>query len=193
MKNILTILTGIVVFGAACNPKPTIIDDLSDITFELVNEDSTNISFPGHFEGDYVVMGFIYTNCPDICPLVTQNLVKIQKELNYPDDVQFVAASFDPFRDTPSVLSKYKDAFRVDKNFTFLTGDTTTVSAFMDSVKVRSQVSMTTTTGDGKEIYFLNHSDKIMVLDPKSRVVLEYGGSMTPVSYIVEDIQKLRN
>ena len=189
----LFILLSIVIWVGACKPQPKIIDDLNDVTFELVNEDSVAVLFPESFRGDYVVMGFIYTNCPDICPLVTQNLVKIQKEMNYPEDIQFVAASFDPLRDTPSVLSKYKDAFRVDKNFSFLTGDTTTVSAFMDSVRVRSQVSMTTTTGDGKEVYFLNHSDKIMVLDPKGRVVLEYGGSMTPVSYIVEDIQKLRN
>lgn len=177
----------------ACQSSPEIIDDLSDTSFHLVNQDSVVVTFPDDYEGKYVVLGFIYTNCPDICPLITQNLIKIQRELGYPEDVQFLGVTFDPERDTPSVLSNYKEVFKLDKNFDFLTGNPSTISAFMDSVRVRSQVSLSTTTESGKEIYFMNHSDKIMVLDKKSRVVIEYGGSMPQVpTLIIEDFQKLR-
>ena len=62
----------------------------------------------------------------------------------------------------------------------------------MDSVRVRSQVSFTQVREDDKEVYFMNHSDKIIVLDKKGRIIFEYGGSMTPVSYIVEDLQTVR-
>lgn len=176
-----------------CQSGPEVIDDLSDTSFQLLNQDSVAVTFPEDYQGKYVVMGFIYTNCPDICPLVTQNLVKIQRELEYPEDVYFLGVTFDPERDTPSVLSDYKQVFKLDDNFDFLTGDSETISAFMDSVRVRSQVSLTTTTSDGKEIYFMNHSDKIMVLDKKSRVIIEYGGSMPQVpNLIIEDFQSLR-
>lgn len=191
IKNLCLIL--VITFTiSACGPEIEVIDDFSDASFVLVDADSNRVIFPDDFEGKYVVMGFIYTNCPDICPLITQNLVKIQKELNYPDDVEFVAATFDPMRDTPSVLKKYSSPFKVDKNFSFLTGDSTTVHTFLDSAKVRTQVSMTTTTDDGRELYFLNHSDKIMVLDKQGRVVLEYGGSMTKTEFIIEDLNKIR-
>lgn len=177
----------------ACGNSPDIIQDLGDTSFQLLNQDSAAVTFPDDFEGDYVVMGFIYTNCPDICSLITQNLVKIQKDMNYPEDVQFVAATFDPVRDTPSQLKQYGKAFGVKENFTFLTGDSTEVFALMDSVRVRSQVSLRDTTSDNREIYFINHSDKIMVLDKQARVIFEYGGSQKVIPSIVkEDLNKVR-
>lgn len=177
----------------SCQTGPKVIDDLGDRSFQLVDQDSVAVTFPDDYQGRFVVLGFIYTNCPDVCPLITQNMIKIQKELHSPDDVQFIGITFDPERDTPSVLRKYKDTFKLGKNFDFLTGDPSVISEVMDSVRVRSQVSLTTTTDSGKEIYFMNHSDKIMVLDKKSRVIIEYGGSMPGIpNLIVEDFQTLR-
>lgn len=176
----------------ACESGPEIIDDLSDRSFEVLNQNGETVIFPDDYQGKYVIAGFIYTNCPDICPLVTQNLIKIQKEFNNPDDIQFLGITFDPKRDTPEVLKNYKGLFNLDKNFDFLTADSTTISELMDSVRVRSQVSFTQVREDEKEVYFMNHSDKIMVLDKKGRVIFEYGGSMTPVNYIVEDLKTVR-
>lgn len=189
-KNILPLfLFTFLMYG--CNSSPKVIDDLSDRTFELVDQDSTIVIFPDDYEGQFVVMGFIYTNCPDICPLITQNLIKIQKELDNPD-VQFIGFSFDPERDTPETLAKYKSVFHLDEQFNFLTGEPETVQELMDSVRVRTQVSMSTTTEDGKELYFLNHSDKIMVMNPEGKVIIEYGGSMPSVpKLIVEDLNRL--
>jgi len=82
--------------------------------------------------------------------------------------------------------------FKVNENVNFLTGEPTIVQNFMDSVRVRTQVSMRTTTESGKEIYFLNHSDKIMVMNPKGEIIIEYGGSMPSIpSLIVQDLQSL--
>lgn len=191
MKKLLYLLPLILL--SACGNRVDVIDDFSDASFRLVNQDSVTVIFPDDYIGRYVVIGFIYTNCPDICSLITQNLVQIQKEMNYPDDVHFIAATFDPERDTPSILKDYGKAFKVEDNFDFLTGDSVMVSALMDSARVRSQVSFTQTTDDGRELYFLNHSDKIMVLDKKSRVILEYGGSQKVIPSIVkEDLNKIR-
>jgi protein SCO1/2 len=193
MKKIqLVILTVILITACEQGPKP--IDDLTDRSFELVNQNDEQVTFPDDYNGKYIVMGFIYTNCPDVCPLITQNLIKVQKELGYPEDVQFLGLTFDPKRDTPEKLSTYKDLFELDDNFNFLTADSSTVSELMDSVRVRSQVSFTQVRDDGKEVYFMNHSDKIMVVDPKGQVIFEYGGSMKQVpQLVVEDINKVRN
>jgi len=177
---------------SACINDYKVIDDMNDASFELVNQDSVRVVFPEDFRGQYVVMGFVYTNCPDICPLITQNLIKIQKDLGYPSNVQFLGVSFDPLRDTPEILHRYKEVFKVDENVNFLTGEPIVVQSFMDSVRVRTQESMRTTTDSGKEIYFLNHSDKIMVMNPKGEIIIEYGGSMPSIpSLIVQDLQSL--
>lgn len=191
MKKLLLLILPFFVF--ACGNNPDVIDDMGDAEFQLLDQDSAAVTFPNDLQGKYVVMGFIYTNCPDICSLITQNLKKIQQDLNYPEDVEFVAATFDPVRDTPSTLKNYARLFGVDEGFTFLTGDSTQVFALMDSARVRSQVSMTTETEDGRELYFINHSDKIMVLDKESRVIFEYGGSQKVIpSIVVEDLNKVR-
>ena len=177
---------------SACINDYKVIDDMNDASFELVNQDSVSVTFPEDFRGQYVAMGFVYTNCPDICPLITQNLIKIQKDLGYPSNVQFLGVSFDPLRDTPEILHRYKEVFKVDENVNFLTGEPKVVQSFMDSVRVRTQESMRTTTDSGKEIYFLNHSDKIMVMNPKGEIIIEYGGSMPSIpSLIVQDLQSL--
>lgn len=191
MKNTAFIVS-ILFLLLACESGPKVIDDLSDKSFNVINQNGEPVTFPDDYQGKYVVVGFIYTNCPDICPLVTQNLIKVQKEFNNPDDIQFLGITFDPKRDTPEVLKNYKELFNLDKNFDFLTADSTTISELMDSVRVRSQVSFTQVREDDKEVYFMNHSDKIMVLDKKGRVIFEYGGSMTPVNYIVEDLKTVR-
>lgn len=191
MKN-TTFIVSILFLLLACESGPKVIDDLSDKSFNVINQNGESVTFPDDYQGKYVVVGFIYTNCPDICPLVTQNLIKVQKEFNNPDDIQFLGITFDPKRDTPEVLKNYKGLFNLDDNFDFLTADSTTINELMDSVRVRSQVSFTQVREDDKEVYFMNHSDKIMVLDKKSRVIFEYGGSMTPVNYIVEDLKTVR-
>ena len=90
-------------------------------------------------------------------------------------------------------LKDFKNVFGLDRNFDFLTGDSLTIQTMMDSVRVRTQVSFSTTTEAGEEMYFLNHSDKIMVVDPNSKVIIEYGGSQPSVpSLIIEDLNKIR-
>ena len=186
---VLFSLVGILLTGCS---EPEAIDEFRDFSVNLVDQDSTEVVFPNDYEGDLLVMGFVYTNCPDICPLVTGNLKKIQLEMDNPEDVTFIALSFDPQRDTPTVLRRYHEAFGLNDNFRMLTGDTTQVQQLLDRVKVRTQVSMSQTTPDGREIYFLNHSDKIIVMDDEGRWIYEYGGSMTSPDIIIEDLNKIR-
>ncbi|MDL5362272.1 SCO family protein [Halalkalicoccus sp. NIPERK01] len=74
-----------------------------------------------------VLMTFIYTHCPDgICPALTQVLRHAQAdavENGYESDVAFLAATFDPERDTAEVLREYGDQQGVDyeaENWHFL-------------------------------------------------------------------------
>ena len=191
MKKLLFVLAiGLLIVNCR---RTVVIDDLGDVSFSLLNQDSASVTFPDDFEGQYVVMGFIYTHCPDICPLITQNMIEIQEGLGNPDDVQFLAITFDPVRDTPAVLKDFKNVFGLTDNFDFLTGDSLTIATMMDSVRVRTQVSFSTTTEAGEELYFINHSDKIMVMNPESKVIIEYGGSQPSVpSLIIEDLNKIR-
>jgi copper(I)-binding protein/cytochrome oxidase Cu insertion factor (SCO1/SenC/PrrC family) len=69
-----------------------------------------------------VVINFIYTHCPDICPLETAQLVRVQDIMGdrLGKDVFFYSITIDPQRDTPEVLKEYKQRFKA--RWTFLTG-----------------------------------------------------------------------
>jgi len=74
-------------------------------------------------EGKVVAINFIYTTCPDTCPLETAQLLKVQKILGdrLGKDVFFYSISIDPGTDRPEVLREYRERFGA--RWTFLTGD----------------------------------------------------------------------
>jgi protein SCO1/2 len=61
----------------------------------------------------------------------------------------------------------------------------------MDRVSVRTQESYSEETENGERMYFINHSDKILLINEYSELIFDYGGSMTPVNIIIEDLNKL--
>lgn len=168
------------------------LDDYSDVSFELIDQNGEQVVFPDDFRGAPLVVGFIYTYCPDICSFITANVQKVYQEIDNPGDAQFVLITFDPERDTPEILKHYAQVFEMDgEPFSFLTGDPETIDALMRRVSVRTSVSDERTTEMGDTIYFLSHSDKILLIDSNSRLVFDYGGSMTPPNLIAEDFSKL--
>ena len=76
--------------------------------FALTSQDSKPMSL-ADMRGKVVAVSFIYTGCPDICPLLTQKMVDVQDALGkkFGTKIAFISISFDPERDTPEVL---KDA-----------------------------------------------------------------------------------
>lgn len=180
----------VALFFHSCGPDT--LDDYSSERFELVNQNEETVVFPDDFAGAPVVMGFIYTNCPDVCSFITANIKKVYEETDNPEDTQFILVTFDPERDTPDVLKSYADAFDMDgEPFQFLTGDPETVQAFMERMNVRVQESYSKESDEEERMYFLNHSDKILLIDENSRLIFDYGGSMTPVNIIIEDLEKI--
>ena len=174
------------------NCGPNRLDDYSDKSFSLVNQDGESVTFPADFRGSPLVVGFIYTNCPDICSFITANVKKIYNADTYPEGTQFALITFDPERDRPEVLKSYAGAFDMDQDpFHFLTGSPDDIERLMERVNVRKAVSSEQESENGESIYFLSHSDKILLIDSQSRLVFDYGGSMTPVDIVAEDLGKL--
>lgn len=75
-------------------------------------------------KGKIVVIQFMFANCERLCPMVTPNLVKVQKQLQEqaPGKVSFVSITVDPDHDTPEVLKLYSQKFQVQPGWQFLTG-----------------------------------------------------------------------
>ena len=77
------------------------------------------------FKGKVVVLHFIYTNCPDVCPLHAEKIVEIQKMVNITPmkgEVEFISITTDPKRDKGQVLRDFGANHGLDPaNWMFLT------------------------------------------------------------------------
>ncbi|TIO10792.1 MAG: redoxin domain-containing protein [Mesorhizobium sp.] len=75
--------------------------------------------------GKIVVLHFVYTSCPDVCPLHAEKIAEIQAMVNgtpMKDQVSFITITTDPTEDTPEVLRNYGPAHGLDPvNWLFLT------------------------------------------------------------------------
>ena len=181
------------VFASGCN-NPLPEEKKINGTFTLLNQDSSRVNFPDRFKGKILVTGFIFTNCPDICPMTIHNMQLIQKELAKEKikNVEFAAVSFDPLRDTPEVLSKQAELREVDlSNFNFLTGNKNRIDSLLDAMNIFAFTDDTTYTESGEPVYFFVHTDRITLVDQQGSIRKEYSGSKINIDEIISDIKYL--
>lgn len=92
---------------------------------ELITQDGRKVRFYDDvIKGKVVAINFIFTSCPDVCPLDTAALRRVQKLVGprMGKDVFFYSISIDPKNDTPAALKQYMTKFDVGPGWTFLTG-----------------------------------------------------------------------
>lgn len=94
--------------------------------FTLTTQDGLTYEFQRQDE-PVMVVSFIFTRCPDVCPVITQLLSSVQNELTDEQsaDVQFISITVDPEHDTPERLMEYTQRHGVE--WPHLTGDRNTL------------------------------------------------------------------
>jgi len=69
---------------------------------------------------DAIVVAFIFTTCPDVCPVITSNMKQAAEKLDGVD-YQFISITVDPGTDSPQVLREYMNDY--DVTWPHLTGE----------------------------------------------------------------------
>ena len=74
--------------------------------------------------GRYVLVTFISTHCPDVCPLITQNLNAALRAIgpSARKEVRVLAVSVDPAGDTPQAVEAYAREKHLFPQFRYLIG-----------------------------------------------------------------------
>jgi protein SCO1/2 len=170
---------------------PGTIDTQLSKSYSLVDSDSTSVDFPNDFKGQISVITFIFTNCPDVCPIITANMTNIQKELQDTSGINFIEISFDPERDKPSVLKDYKDLYQLNEQFSLLTGDTATINSLLDDLEIVAEKTIVDSLGHDSSNYAMRHSNTIYLMDKDGYIRAEYPAHRIPPEHVTEDIQIL--
>lgn len=91
---------------------------------KLVRDDGRDVSLPKELDdGRPVVMNFIYTTCPGICPMMSQSFSQFQDEVRpNAGKIHMVSISIDPEQDTPPKLREYAHKFSAGPQWQHYTG-----------------------------------------------------------------------
>ena len=106
---------------------------IPDLT--LINHNAQSVSLQELLAEDKpIVLNFIFTSCPTICPVLTSTFAKLQSSLQtHHPKVQMISVSIDPEHDTPTVLHDYAEKFKANDNWAFITGNTKDIESLQKS------------------------------------------------------------
>lgn len=136
--------------------------DLPD--FSLLDHDGNSVG-PEVFAGQWDLVFFGFTHCPDVCPLTMQVLASARQQLldtGKQPLPRIVLVSVDPERDTPGILGSYVQHFG-DENLG-LTGELEEIRKLTNGLGIFFEKA-----GDDPENYSVDHSAVVLLIDPLGR------------------------
>ena len=96
----------------------------------VVDQDGRSVRFRSDVIGERIaIVGFIYTSCTTVCPVVSAMLAQTQAKLGSRAgrDVKLVTVTVDPLRDTPARLKEHAKQHGAGPGWTLVTGAKTQV------------------------------------------------------------------
>lgn len=114
------------------------------------------------FEGQWDLVFFGFTHCPDVCPTTLQVLAAARAELagqGLEPLPRIVLVSVDPERDTPDVLGRYVDYFGAGN--LGITGTPEEIRKLAQGLGIFFEKGAATDDG-----YLVDHSAAVLLVDP---------------------------
>lgn len=142
--------------------------------FTLTGENGTTVR-DTDFPGQYRLMYFGYTFCPDVCPVDMGRTAAALRELEKTDPakaakIQPIFVTVDPERDTPAVLKQYTDLFH--PRLLGLTGSPQAIKA----VEKQYAAYASREERSGLNGYFMNHTNKVVLFGPEGEPIVALPG-----------------
>jgi protein SCO1/2 len=135
------------------------------------------------FRGRAVLVTFLYTHCPNWCPLIAANLAAAQRQLGpAARRVQIIAVTVDPKRDTPAAVKAFLTTREAAGRMDYLLGARKQLAPVWKAWDVGVVVDKNRlTTG---------HSDIVYGVTAAGRLAVVYPPNFTPAQ-IVHDVPLL--
>jgi protein SCO1/2 len=152
--------------------------------FTLTDQYGRNFRFEP-LRGKVILVGFAYTTCPDVCPLMTAAMRQVQTSLSPAehDAVYLLTVTTDPEIDEAKVLASYAKRYGVDlSNWAFLTGDEAMLAPVWKNFGVRVQ---------RKARGLIDHTSLTAVIDQSGIVRFAYHGASPDPKVVLHDLRSL--
>ena len=137
------------------------------------------------FEGNWNLVFFGFTHCPDICPNTMALLRQTVKQMpSSPPRVWLI--SVDPERDTPEILQQYVEYF--DPQFRSATGSPDAIKALASQLNVAYFIEP---HEEGDTTYTVDHSSAVLVISPQAELFALASAPLDP-EILANDLQRLQ-
>jgi protein SCO1/2 len=147
-------------------PAPTPPLALRNYLGEPVNIDS--------YRGRAVLVTFLYTNCPDVCPLITASLhATLELLRSRSSQVQIIAVSVDPRGDTRKAVAAFLARHHMTGRMLYLTGSAHELARAWKAWGVGSE-------RDVQQPQFINHSGLVYGISASGRRTTIYASDFIP-------------
>ena len=167
--------------------------DVSPFTLTDIDGAQRNLS---DYEDQVLIVSFIYSRCPDVCPIVSANLKWVSEALpdDYRTNFSILSITVDPWWDTQDVLHNYSDT----RNLTWphLTGDVDTLEPIWEEFHVGLQTyaangTENETAGRHHPDYLVDHSTATFILDRDHNQMVRWNDLDWEPTLFLEDVQDL--
>ena len=137
------------------------------------------------YRGKAVLVTFLYTNCPDICPLITSNLRVALNLLGAKGDskVQIIAVSVDPKGDTPKAVASFLARHEMTGRMQYLIGSAKELAVVWKAWGVGSE-------RDASQPQFVNHTGLVYGVTGSGKRLTVYPAEFRPAE-IAHDVPLL--
>lgn len=155
--------------------------------FSLTNQKGKTITHNTYKDKIYVA-DFFFTTCQTICPIMTDHMVEIQKEIIDDPDVMLLSHSVTPEIDNVAQLKRYAEKKGVNaKKWNLVTGDKKEIYKL-----ARKSYLAVKDNGDGGP-FDMVHTENFMLIDKKRQIRGFYDGTNAEdIDRLLEDIQILK-
>lgn len=147
-------------------------------------------------DGRLVVLGFIYTHCPDVngCPLASYVMKQVQERLVKDERlrtrVRLISLSFDPELDTPPAMKQYAHHFRrEDFDWRFLTTDSET--ELQPILQGYGQYREKYFDKNGDYSGSMSHILRVYLIDSERRIRNIYSAGFLHADTVINDLKTL--
>lgn len=136
------------------------------------------------YKGKAVLLTFIYTHCPDVCPLIVSHLKTAQAELgDKAKDMQIIAVSTDPKGDTPTTVKDFLAKHGMTGRMQYLIGNRAELGHVWTDWNIVAKPDKA-----GRDL--VEHSALIYGIAADGKVTTLYPANFSP-SQIVHDVPLL--
>lgn len=156
--------------------------------FKLINQNGETIT-QDNYKGKIYITDFFFTRCTTICPIMTENIGKLQEVFKTDDDIMFLSLSVTPEIDSIPVLRAYADEKGViDSKWNITTGEKKHIYEL-----ARKSYFAVLDKGDGGFQDFI-HTTNFILVDKKKQIRGIYDGiDDDEIERLINDIRILKD